>query len=160
MSLLNLQSNAFTETRSSMFVVNYDRDSTVSVQIRHAFSKDWSMCSNGISPKGLPCYTGRGARLPVCPPLAYPPRHPWAHEWIDFWLLVCIAENKYSAEIMICGGNSAKAVLIAGNSGASTANGRVPADYNCWRITPEAPNPTWTKEPMCNYPKCDTMLRR
>lgn len=82
-------------------------------------------------------------------------------------LPVCIApaaafraENNYTAEIMICGGNSAKAVLIPGNSGATTANGRVPADYNCWRITPEAPDPTWTKEVMCNYPKCDTLLRR
>lgn len=61
---------------------------------------------------------------------------------------------------MVCGGTSTKAVPVNGGSrDASEKNMIYVADYFCWRIVPEARNPQWIAEPMCDN-NCTVKYRR
>lgn len=61
------------------------------------------------------------------------------------------SRDGYRAEVMICGGS----VSLAFSKPQTTL-----ADYRCWRIYPEDPSPSWTKEVMCDWPACTTVYRR
>lgn len=75
-------------------------------------------------------------------------------------LLPLSPSNNYSAEVMICGGAPWSASILNTGPGYERFNQSTPADYRCYILKPEVPNPQWWVYQMCTDRTCTTKLRR